>query len=133
MARATRASTISLARPTEAFAESSNSRNPFLEASGIKAIRTSIRSPWQNGVAERWVRSCRRELLDHVIPLNERHLRRLGRDYLAFYHEDRTHIGLEKETPANRPIESRLTQSPGPLSIPRIGGLHRRYTWSEAA
>lgn len=105
----------------------------FLEASGIKAIRTSIRSPWQNGVAERWVGSCRRELLDHVIPLNERHLRRLGRDYLAYYHEDRTHIGLEKETPANRPIESRLTQSPGPLSVPRIGGLHHRYTWSEAA
>ena len=69
--------------------------------------------------------SCRRELLDHVIPLNER---RLGRDYLAYYHEDRTQIGLEKETPAHRPIESRLTQSPGPLSVPRIGGLHHRYT-----
>ena len=84
-------------------------------------------------MAERWVGSCRREMLDHVIPLNEQHLRRLGRDYLAYYHEDRTHIGLEKETPGQRPIESRPTQSREPLSLPRIGGLHHRYTYSEAA
>jgi hypothetical protein len=50
------------------------------------------RSPWQNGVAERWVGSCRRELLDHVIVLNESHLRRLVRDYLEYYHEDRIHL-----------------------------------------
>ena len=99
----------------------------------ITPIRTSIRSPWQNGVAERWVGSCRREMLDHVIPVNEQHLRRLGRDYLAYYHQDRTHIGLHKETPARRPTESRPTQSREPLCLPRIGGLHYRYTWSEAA
>jgi putative transposase len=64
-----------------------------------KPIRTSIRSPWQNGVAERWVGSARREMLDHVIPLNEQHLRRLLLEYLAYYHDDRTHIGLEKQTP----------------------------------
>ena len=105
----------------------------FLTASDVKPIRTSIRSPWQNGVAERWVGSCRREMLDHVIPLNEQHLRRLGRDYLAYYHQDRTHIGLDKETPARRPTESRPTPSREPLCLPRIGGLHHRYTWSEAA
>ena len=43
----------------------------------ITCVRTSIRSPWQNGVAERWVESCRRDLLDHIIALNERHLKRL--------------------------------------------------------
>jgi putative transposase len=48
----------------------------FLEASGLKAKRTSIRAPWQNGAAERWVGSCRLEILDHVIVLNEEHLRR---------------------------------------------------------
>jgi putative transposase len=47
----------------------------FLKATGLKPTRTTIQSPWQNGIAERWVGSCRRELLDHVIPLNERHLR----------------------------------------------------------
>jgi len=44
---------------------------------GIEPKRTSFRSPWQNGVAERWVGNCRRDLLDHVIVLNERRLRRL--------------------------------------------------------
>jgi transposase InsO family protein len=43
---------------------------------GIEPKRTSFRSPWQNGVAERWVGRCRRDLLDHVIVLNERHLKR---------------------------------------------------------
>ena len=60
----------------------------FLDAAGISAIRTSYRSPWQNGVAERWVRSFRNDLLDHVIVLHETHLRRLARDYLGYYHAD---------------------------------------------
>lgn len=71
----------------------------FLLSSGLKPIRTSIRSPWQTGTAERWVRSFRRELLDHVIPLNAEHLRWLGREYLAYYRADRRHLGLEKSTP----------------------------------
>ena len=49
----------------------------------ITCVRTSIRSPWQNGVAERWVGSCRRDLLDHIIALNERHLKRLLADYVS--------------------------------------------------
>jgi len=54
----------------------------FLQSSDLKPRRTSIGSPWQNGTAERFVGSARRELLDHVIPLNEYHLRRLGRAML---------------------------------------------------
>lgn len=65
----------------------------------INAVRTSFASPWQNGVAERWVGSCRRELLDHVIALNDRHLTRLLSEYVSYYHEDRTHLALGKETP----------------------------------
>ena len=49
----------------------------FLKATGLKAKRTSIHAHWQNGIAERWVGSARREMLDHVIALNEPHLRRL--------------------------------------------------------
>ena len=59
----------------------------FLKATGLKPKRTSVRAPWQNGVAERWVGSCRREILDHVIALNEQHLRRLVRDYVSYYHQ----------------------------------------------
>ena len=105
----------------------------FLESSGVTPKRTTVRSPWQNGTAERWVGSVRRELLDHVIPLNETHLRRLGREYIAYYHEDRTHIALQKDTPAGRAIGTRPTPSSRILPQPRIGGLHHRYTWTEAA
>src|SRR5690348_1786063 len=105
----------------------------FLKVSGTEAIRTSPRSPWQNGIAERWVGSCRREMLDHVIPLNERHLRRLVHEYLAYYHADRTHLGLEKGTPAKREIEFRSNEAGTPWALPRVGGLPHRYVWSEAA
>ena len=50
----------------------------------------------------RWVGSCRRDLLDHVIVLNERHLKRLIREYIRYYHEDRTHLALAKDTPIGR-------------------------------
>jgi putative transposase len=105
----------------------------FLNASGTEPLRTSVRSPWQNGTAERWVGSARREMFDHTIPLNESHLRRLGREYLAYYHEDRTHLGLAKATPAHRAVEQRPTATRRIHSQPRMGGLHHRYGWTAAA
>jgi transposase InsO family protein len=90
----------------------------------INAVRTSFESPWQNGVAERWVGSCRRELLDHVIALNERHLKRLLSEYVSYHHEDRTHLGLGKGTPGCR---TRCVTSGRVLSHDRLGGLHHRY------
>jgi hypothetical protein len=62
----------------------------------IRPIRTSFQSPWQNGVAERWIESCRHDLLDHVIAFNEHHLKRLLSDYVRCYHEGRTYLGLGK-------------------------------------
>ena len=73
-----------------------------MKSFGITPKRTSFRSPWQNGVAERWVGNCRSDLLDHVIVFNERHLKRLMSEYVRYYHEDRTHLALEKETPMGR-------------------------------
>jgi len=71
----------------------------FLNATGLKPKRTSIQAPWQNGTAERWTGSCRREILDHVIALNEQHLRRLIGDYVRYHQEDRIHDSLDKDTP----------------------------------
>ena len=105
----------------------------LLKATGLKPTRTSIRWPWQNGVAERWVGSCRPELLDHVIPLNEQHLRRLVFDYIRYYHADRTHDGLGKETPDRRPIAKKPSAEATVISSPRVGGLHHRYGWPNAA
>jgi transposase InsO family protein len=90
----------------------------------IRLVRTSFENPWQNGVAERWVESCRRDLLDHIIAVNERHLKRLLSEYVRHYHEDRTHLGLEKGTPDGR---VRCMTSGPILSHDRLGGLHHRY------
>jgi putative transposase len=98
-----------------------------IKSFGITPKRTSFRSPWQNGIAERWVGNCRRDLLDHVIVLNERHLRRLMSEYVRYYHEDRTHLALEKKTPAGRVSAENLDASCRVLSVPKLGGLHHRY------
>lgn len=90
----------------------------------ITAVRTAVGCPWQNGVAERWVGSCRRELLDHVIAINESHLKRLLASYVEYYHRDRTHCGLEKHTPEKR---TRCTGQGKVVAWIRIGGLHHRY------
>jgi putative transposase len=90
----------------------------------IAAIRTVFESPWQNGVAERWVESRRRDLFDHVIAVNQRHLKRLLSDYVRHDHEDRTHLGLGKGTPAGRAC---CANAGGVISHDRVGGLHHRY------
>jgi transposase InsO family protein len=94
---------------------------------GIQPKRTSFRSPWQNGVAERFVGNCRRDLLDHAIVVNERHMKRLMNEYVRYYHEDRTHLALAKETPAGREAEENPGTSRTVISMPRLGGLHHRY------
>jgi putative transposase len=94
---------------------------------GIEPKRTSFRSPWQNGIAERWVGNCRRDLLDHVIVLNERHLKRLMNEYVRYYHEDRTHLALAKGTPTGRQAEENSGESCRIVSMPKLGGLHHRY------
>ncbi|MBW2693986.1 MAG: transposase [Deltaproteobacteria bacterium] len=99
---------------------------------GIEPKRTAYRSPWQNGTAERWVGSARRELLDHVIIMNERHLHRLLRDYVDYYNEDRVHTRL-RDSPVGRPTENRPSSDARIVGLPRVGGLHHRYAWRQAA
>src|SRR5262249_6417465 len=107
----------------------------FLDATGLKPKWMSIQSFWQNGTAERWVGSCRREIPDHVIALDEQHLFRLMRDYVTYYHQDRVHDSLEKDIPDKRVIEPKPVASANvtSTSMPRLGGLHHRFSWREAA
>jgi putative transposase len=97
-----------------------------IKSFGITPKRTSFRSPWQNGVAERFVGNCRRDLLDHVIVLNERHPKRLMTEYVRYYHDDRTHLGLEKQTPGGR-VAARTNAGSKVTFMSRFGGLHHRY------
>ena len=102
-------------------------------STGLEPKRTTVQCPWQNGTAERWVGSCRREMLDHVIALDERHLLRLLRDYVDYYHHDRIHDALKKDTPNERPVKQRPASAAKVISSPRLGGLHHRYDWPAAA
>jgi len=99
---------------------------------GLESTRTTYRSPWQNGTAERWVGTVRRELLDHVIVLDERHLRRLLREYVDYYNDERVHTQLQN-SPMGRPTEARPSPEARIVGAPRVGGLHHRYAWQEAA
>ncbi len=92
---------------------------------GIEEVVTAPRSPWQNPYAERIIGSLRRECLRQVIVLNERHLKRILRLYLTYYHEDRTHLSLDRNSPTRREVE--LSEQGKVISIPRVGGLHHRY------
>ena len=94
-------------------------------ALGIREVRTAPRSPWQNAYAERVIGSIRREFLDHVIVLGERHLRRMMRRYVRYYNGTRTHLSLENDAP-----ETRFVQPPCSgrvVALPRVGGLHHEY------
>jgi putative transposase len=103
-----------------------------IESFGITPERTAFRSPWQNGIAERWVGSCKKELIDHVIVLNQEHLRRLLRDYVHYYNTDRVHTGLQ-DAPERRVTEPRPSARAKVVGLPRVRGLHHRYVWKEAA
>jgi len=93
---------------------------------GIEEIRISPHSPWQNPYVERVIGSIRRECLDHVIIFNEKHLRRVLREYFRYYAESRTHLGLDKDCPVPRPVER--PEMGNVVAIPQVGGLHHRYT-----
>ena len=90
------------------------------------------RKPADPDQVRRWVTLLRRELLEHVVVLGECHLVRLVRSYLAYYHEDRTHLGLAKDSPAGRKVESRPSPTARLVALPRVGGLHHRYEWRDA-
>ena len=123
----------------EAFPEDSAPRYPVrdrdgiygraftarVEGMGIEEVRTSARSPWQNCYVERVICSIRRECLNHTIVINSRHLRRILKAYLRYYHESRTHLSLEKDTPDSQRVHPR--ESGRIVQVPEVGGLHHRY------
>jgi putative transposase len=97
-----------------------------VESLGIEEVRVAPHSPWQNPYCERVVGSIRRDCLDHVIVLNERHLHRILTEYLDYYYNARCHLSLDRNSPTPRVVEP---PSRGEVvSIPQVGGLHHRYT-----
>ncbi len=96
-----------------------------LQSMGIEQVLSAPRSPWQNPFVERLIGTLRRDCLDHLIVLNERHLRRIVARYLDYYHDWRTHLSLSMDAPNPRivrpPDQGRVVQ------FPDIGRLHHHY------
>ena len=92
---------------------------------GIQEVVIAPRAPWQNPYVERLIGSFRRDRLDHVIIFDENHLRKILSRYFAYYHEDRPHLSLGRNSPNARAVEPRGTGKVIP--VPRVGGLHHRY------
>ncbi len=105
----------------------------FVRTMGTTPCRTAFRCPWQNPVAERWIGGARRDIFDHVVVLSERHAVRMGKAYVEYHREDRTHLGLDKDTPGGRAVTSPQSPSAKVVAQPRLGGLHHRYEWRDAA
>jgi putative transposase len=96
-----------------------------MRAMDIEEVVFAPRAPWQNPFVERVIGSLRRECLDHVIVWNERSLRRHLPQYLAYYHEWRTHLSLDKDAPVPRATQP---QTCGTIvQVPHLGGLHHHY------
>jgi len=91
----------------------------------VREILIAPRSPWQNPFAERVIGSIRRECLDHVVVLGERHLRRLLRGYQQYYNRTRPHQRLSGNSPEPRVVESPPHRRI--VAVPQVGGLHHRY------
>jgi transposase InsO family protein len=94
-----------------------------VRAMGIRDRPTSSRSPWQNADAERLIGSIRRECVDHVVVLGERHFRHVLLSYMNCYNETRTHLSLGKDAPIPREVQVVGRIRPRPI----LGGLHRQY------
>jgi hypothetical protein len=92
---------------------------------GIHPVRMAYRNRWQNPIAERWIGTCRRDLLDHVIVFGELHLRCLLADYVACYNAERIHA-RPGDSPDGRPTETRPSPAASVVGVPRGGGLHHR-------
>ena len=97
------------------------------EGTGITVVRTPIGAPNANAVCERFLRSVRRECLDHVIILGEQHLRTILGRYCHYFNGARPHQGIGQRVPNRPPAEGRRTESGAVREIPILGGLHHEY------
>jgi putative transposase len=96
-------------------------------ASGIRVLRTPIRAPRANATCERFLGSVRRECLDQVLILGERHLRRTLKEYATYFNRARPHQGLGQRMPQSPPTPRPADCGGTVVAIPVLGGLHHDY------
>jgi hypothetical protein len=96
-----------------------------VQALGLGEVLIAPRCPWQSPYVERMIGSIRRECLDHVVVINQAHLRELLESYLIYFHQSRTHLALDKDAPEFRSVQG--PERGNIIALPQVGGLHHRY------
>ena len=96
-----------------------------VKSMGIEEVLIAPRSPWQSPFVERVIGSIRRDCLDHVVVLSERHLRHVLTSYFGYYHGARCHMSLDGDAPEHR--EPQAATMGKVIEFPEVGGLHHRY------
>ena len=99
---------------------------------GIRPQRTAFQSPWQNGTAERFVGTVRRELLDHVVVIERKPPETTAPRIRRLLQRERVHTSIG-DAPEGRAVQERPSERAKVIGLPRVGGLHHRYAWAEAA
>ena len=105
----------------------------ILPGFGIKSVRTSYKSPWQNGIAERFVLTAKTEMTNNIIVFNQRHLQKCMKKYVDYYNDDRCHLAIGRDSPNGREIQKKPDEKAEVVAIPKLGGLQHRYEWKKAA
>jgi transposase InsO family protein len=97
-------------------------------AVGVRIIKTPVRAPRANAIAERWIASARRECLGRLLITGEQHLRLVLGEYAAHYNLHRPHRALQQGPPAGRPHQPSLGANIRVLRRDRLGGLIHEYS-----
>jgi transposase InsO family protein len=105
----------------------------ILPGFGIKSVRTSYKSPWQNGIAERFVLTAKTEMTNNIIVFNQRHLQKCMKKYVDYYNDDRCHLAIGRDSPNGRKTQKKPSRNAEIVAIPKLGGLQHRYEWKKAA
>ena len=96
-------------------------------AIGVRIIKAPVQAPRANAIAERWIASARRERLDRMLIMGERHLRLVLNEYIDHHDQHRPHRALQQSPPAGRPHPPALGTNVRVLRRDRLGGLIREY------
>ena len=99
----------------------------------VQSVRIAHQSPWQNGVAERWIGTCRAGTARSRHRAERRTPAPAAQEFVAYYHDDRTHMSLGNDPPVRRAVSLQPNPTAKVTSFRRVGGLHHRYEWDEAA
>ena len=104
--------------------------NRRVRALGIRQIRTPVKAPRANAIAERWIRTVRTECLDHIFVFGHIHLQRSLNEYVTYYNRWRPHRSLAQKAPCLPAVVQLERSTSQIIAEPVLGGLHHVYQFA---